>query len=79
MHVVINDYTKDPPATLAIVELVDGKIEVKCSNEKVRKNLLEDTFKEKGIPVSARDGRRFLEALPHIFMGSRIKAVAYGG
>jgi hypothetical protein len=80
MHVVINQYSQKGGKTLAIVTLdADGKVKVQSEFDHVRRSLLEHSWNYKGMPVSAKDGKKFLEALPSIFSGSRVRAQLLDG
>lgn len=74
MHANLYSYTTDPPKLLAIVEMNGDKVEVRTQNENVKKAILESVWREKGMPITAKDGKRFIKALPHIFHGSYLRA-----
>lgn len=74
MHAVIYRHTENGSKTLAIVEMKDGKVEVRTTNETIKKRILEGVFSNRGFPISAADGKKFIEALPHVFHGAMISA-----
>jgi hypothetical protein len=74
MHANLYSYTSDPPKLVAVVEMKDDKVTVRTQNEHVKKAILESVWSDKGMPITAKDGKRFIKALPHIFHGSYLRA-----
>jgi hypothetical protein len=75
MEIEILDYSHGPEGVRVGVVTLDGdKVAVRSQNEIVKDMVLNDVWMYQGKRFTSKDGAAFMEILPKVLAGSRLRA-----